>query len=130
MGTDIGIEKEGINSRLYFEDSKNIFSLGDTIKGKLTIENSSGKKINNVKIILSGIEGVSASESSKTSTIEEDERNVEFKEGDSVPFEIQIPKEVNRSYKAVHSKYYWEIALELDIAGSADLHTWTNIQIV
>jgi hypothetical protein len=47
-----------------------------------------------------------------------------------VPFEFSIPKEVNRSYSAVYSKYYWEIALKLDISGSRDLETWTNIQIV
>jgi hypothetical protein len=130
-GTDIKIEKQGINARFYLEDSKNIFSPGDTIKGKLTIENSSEKRINNAKIILSGMENVSASDSSKTSTIEEYEQKVDFKVGDSsVPFEIQIPKEVNRSYRAVYSKYYWEIALKLDVKGSSDLHTWTNIQIV
>jgi hypothetical protein len=56
---------------------------------------------------------------------------VEFKEGDnSVSFEIKIPKEVNRSNRAVYSKYYWEIALKVDIAGISDLHTWTNIRIV
>jgi hypothetical protein len=77
------------------------------------------------------MESVSASDSSKTSTIEEYEQKVEFKEADnSVPFEIQIPKEVNRSYIAVDSKYYWEIALKLDISGSHDLKTWKNIQIV
>jgi hypothetical protein len=35
------------------------------------------------------------------------DQKVEFKEGDdSVSFEIQIPKEVNRRYRAVYSKYY------------------------
>jgi Arrestin (or S-antigen), N-terminal domain len=130
-GTDIKIEKEGIKARLYLQDNKNIFSPGDTIKGNLTVENFSGKRISNAKIILSGMESVSASDNSKTSTIEAYEQKVEFKEGDnSVLFEIQIPKEVNRSYRAVYSKYYWEIALKLDISGSRDLETWTNIQIV
>jgi hypothetical protein len=32
-GTDIRIDGEGINARLYLEDNKNVFSLGDTIKG-------------------------------------------------------------------------------------------------
>jgi hypothetical protein len=105
-GTDIKIEKEGISARLSLEDNKNTFSPGDTIKGKLTIENSSGKRINNAKIILSGMESVSAYDSSKISTIEEYDQRVEFKEGDGVPFEIQIPKEVKRSYRAVYSKYY------------------------
>lgn len=116
--------------RLNLEGDKNTFSPGDTIKGKLTVENSGGKRINNAKIILSGIESVSASDSSKISTIEEYDQRVQFKEGDSVPFEIQIPEEVKRSYRAVYSKYYWEIALKVDIAGGSDLHTWTNIQIV
>ena len=39
-GTSIKIEKEGICARLYLKDNKNIFSPGDTIKGKLTIENT------------------------------------------------------------------------------------------
>jgi hypothetical protein len=38
------MEGEGINLRLYLEDSKNTFSSGDTIKGNLIVENSSGGK--------------------------------------------------------------------------------------
>ena len=60
----------------------------------------------------------------RISTIETYKQKVEFNEEDSnsAPFEIQIPKEVKRSYKAVYSKYYWEIDAKLDIAGSRDLH--------
>jgi hypothetical protein len=55
------------------------------------------------------MDSVSASNNSKTSTIEEYEQKVEFKEEKSIPFEIQISKEINRSYREVYSKYYWEI---------------------
>ncbi|MDQ4057001.1 MAG: hypothetical protein M3156_06245 [Thermoproteota archaeon] len=44
-GTDISVEGEGVDLRLYLEDSKNTFSPGDNIKGKLIVENSSGKRI-------------------------------------------------------------------------------------
>ena len=54
-GTDIKIEKDGINTRLYLEDNKNIFSPKNTIYGKLSIENSSGKWTNNAKVVLTGI---------------------------------------------------------------------------
>jgi hypothetical protein len=59
-------------------------------------------------------------------------QKVEFNEEDSnsAPFKIHIPREVKRSYKAVYSKYYWEIDASLDIAVSRDLHVSTNIQIV
>jgi hypothetical protein len=115
-GTDITVEGEGINLRLYLEDSKNIFSPGDTIKGKLIVENSSGgKRIKNAEIILRGIESTYASSSTRISTIETYKQKVEFngggrggEESNSAPFEIHIPKEVKRSYKAVYSKFYWE----------------------
>jgi hypothetical protein len=32
-----------------------------------------------------------------------------YEDSNSAPFEIHIPKEVKRRYKAVYSKYYWEI---------------------
>jgi hypothetical protein len=133
-GTDITVEGEGISLRLHLEDNnKNTFSPGDNIKGKLVVENSSGKSIKNAEIILSGIESTYASKNTRISTIEKYKQKVEFNEGEdsnSAPFEIHIPKEVKRSYKAVYSKYYWEIDAKLDIAGSRDLHVSTNIQIV
>ena len=58
--------KSGIRLDLEGDDKNNAFSPGDTIKGKLIVENSSGKRINNTKIILNGIESVSASDSWKT----------------------------------------------------------------
>ena len=132
LGTDIRIEGEQISLKLNLEDGKNAFSPGDTIKGKLTVENSSGKRIKNVEIILSGIESTYASNSTRISTIEEYKHKVEFKEADnnSAPFEIEIPKEVKSSYKALYSKYYWEIDAKLDITGSLNLHASTNIQII
>jgi hypothetical protein len=136
-GTDISVEDEGINLRVYLEDNKNTFSPGDTIKGKLIVENSNeGKRIKNAEIILRGIESTYASNSTRISTIETYKQKVEFngegggEECNSAPFEIHIPKEVKRSYKAVYSKYYWEINAKLDIAGSRDLHVSTNIQII
>jgi hypothetical protein len=47
----------------------------------------------------------------RISTIDMYKQKVEFneEESNSDPFEIHIPKEVKRSYKAVYSKYYWEI---------------------
>jgi hypothetical protein len=112
----------------------NTFSSGDTIKGKLIVENSNeGKSIKNAEIILKGIESTYASNITRISTIETYNQKVEFngvEDSNSAPFEIQIPKEVKRSYKAVYSKYYWEIDAKLDIAGSRDLHVSTNIQIV
>jgi len=130
-GTDIKIEKEGISARLSLEDSKNTFSPGDTIKRKLIVENSSGKRIKNAEIILRGIESTYASNNTRISTIETYKQKVDFNEDSNIaPFEIQIPKEVKRSYKAVYSKYYWEIDAKLDIAGSRDLHASTNIQVV
>jgi hypothetical protein len=81
--TDISVEGEGIGLRLYLEDSKNAFSPGDTIKGNLIVENSSGKTIKNAEIILRGIESTYASNSTRISTIETYKQKVEFKGGDS-----------------------------------------------
>jgi hypothetical protein len=53
--TDIRIEEEGISARLYHENKKNTFPSEDAIRVKATLENSSRKRINNAKIILSGI---------------------------------------------------------------------------
>jgi sporulation-control protein spo0M len=115
---------------------QNIFSPGEIIRGKITIENSKKlPKIRNIQTILGAIEFVQAQRKKKRT-----ESHPKFKEkikwneaGDNtsvVPFELHIPKEIRRSYLGKYSEYYCLLEAKVDIPWSDDLYNRAIIQII
>ncbi len=92
---------------------QNIFSPGETIRGKITIESSKKvPKIRKIQTILAAIEFAQAQRKKKRIEIyPKYEQRIEWNEaGDNssvVRFEVHIPKEISRSYLGKYSEYYW-----------------------
>jgi hypothetical protein len=117
------------------EDDNNTFSPGETIRGKITIENSKTLNIRKIEVILGAIEFVQAQGVKKRTEIHPKyKEKIEWNEaGDNtstVPFEMHIPKEIKRSYLGECSEYYWLLEAKLDIPWSDDLYYRAIIQIV
>ena len=101
-------EKRESHIRLGFEEDdddndNNTFSPGETIRGKITIENSLILKIRKIEVILGAIEFVQAQRVKKRTEIHPKyKEKIEWnKTGDNtsvVPFEMHILKEIRRSY--------------------------------
>jgi len=116
IGTKITLsgEKGGIVATVELEN--NAYSPGDIIKGELSVENIHDRKqIKTVEIIIRGIEVATAQNVSRTTTIEEYKKNINWKEGGIEPFDIQIPREVKKSYNGKYSRYYWEFETHVDL---------------
>lgn len=135
--------KNGICLKLELERNK--IAPGETLKGKLTIENTPDKKeIKHAEIVLTGTEyAIGLTEETiglvhrrkqpqeMTTNIDEYKANLELKEGDSsICFEIDIPKGVKRSYIGRFSEYFWEIDAKLDIPWAKDFHLKNIIEII
>jgi len=143
--------KNGISFKVEIE--KDTFSPGGTIRGKLVINNTSKKKINGATLFLRGKEyaigqeDVSAEidfnglsfklpikrkgkKSKEMVTVSECAKSyVELNDLDTVPFEIQIPEDVIRSYNGKVSNYSWILATKLDVHWDKDLHAESMIHI-
>jgi Arrestin (or S-antigen), N-terminal domain len=135
--------KNGICLKLELE--RNNISPGQTLKGKLTVENTQDKKkIKHAEVVLTGSEYVIGLTEEKfgvfirrkltremTTRIDKHKANLELKEGDSsMDFEIHIPKGAKRSYIGRFSEYFWEIDAKLDIPWAKDFHLKHIIDIV
>ncbi len=135
------IERREIPIRLELEekedddDDNNTFSPGETIRGKITIENSKTLNIRKIEVILGAIEFVQAQGVKKRTEIQPKyKEKIEWNQaGDNtstVPFEIHIPKEIRRSYLGEYSEYYCLLEAKLNIPWSDDLYDRTIIQII
>jgi Vacuolar protein sorting-associated protein 26 len=134
-------EKTNSGMRLEIEggDDKNTFSPGDTIRGKIIIEDSKiAPKIRKSELVLGAIEFVQARGQKKRTEIfpnykEKLEGKIEWNKEDNssnIKFETHIPKDVKRSYLGKYSEYYWLLEAKVDIPWSDDLYSRTIIQIV
>ena len=134
------IERREIPIRLEIEekeddDDNNTFSPGETIRGKITIENSKTLNVRNIEVILGAIEFVQAQGVKKRTEIRPKyKEKIESNEADDnssiVPFEMHIPKEIRRSYLGEYSEYYCLLEAKIDIPWSDDLYDRAIIQIV
>ncbi|MGI0043965.1 MAG: hypothetical protein ACRD47_09660, partial [Nitrososphaeraceae archaeon] len=92
--------------------------------------------IRGMKITLSGIEHAFAQGFQRVSTIEKWDKNIEFSENgekgddDGIPFEFQIPNDINQSYTGRYSEYFWGLEAKVNIAWSSDIIARTIIEIV
>ncbi len=91
-----------------------------------------------MKITLSGVEHAFAQGLQRVSTIEKYEKNIELDRNENVgnidnnaiPFEFDIPQDVNQSYAGKYSEYFWGLEAKLNIAWSSDVNARTIIEIV
>jgi hypothetical protein len=130
------------NSRIRLElegnDNNNTFSPGETIRGKITVENSKILNIRTIEVILGAIEFVQAQGRKKRTEIHPKyKEKIDWNKGSGdnssnviVPFKMHIPKDIRRSYLGEYSEYYWLLEAKVDIPWSDDLYDRTIIQIV
>jgi hypothetical protein len=121
--------------RLNLEEDNNTFSPGETIRGKITIENFKKLKIRKIQTILGAIEFAQAQRKKKRTEIfpKYEQQTIKWNEGNNsgvVPFEVHIPKEIRRSYLGKYSEYYCLLEAKVDIPWSDDLYDRAIIQIV
>jgi hypothetical protein len=113
----------------------NTFSPRETIRGKITIENTKAlPKITEIEIILGVIEFAQAQKKKKRIEIyPKYEHMIKRNKGNNssvVTFEVHIPKEIRRSYLGKHSEYCCLLEAKVDIPCSEDLFDHAIIQIV
>jgi hypothetical protein len=132
------IERREIPIRLELgekEDDNNTFSPGETIRGKINLENAQTLSIRKIEIILGAIEFVQAQGVKKRTEIHPKyKEKIEWKQAGNnstiVPFEIHIPKEIRRSYLGEYSEYYCLLEVKVDIPWSDDFYDRAIIQII
>ena len=127
----------GIRLELEGGDNKNnAFSPGDTIRGKITIEDSKIlPKIRKAELVLGAIEFVqSKGKNKRTEIFPKYKKKIQWNKGDDnnsvIPFETHIPKDIRRSYLGEYSEYYWLFEAKIDIPRSGDLYARTIVEIV
>jgi Arrestin (or S-antigen), N-terminal domain len=128
-------ERRNSSIRLNLEEDNNTFSPGETIRGKITIENFKKLKIRKIQTILGAIEFAQAQRKKKRTEIfpKYEQQTIKWNEGNNsgvVPFEVHIPKEIRRSYLGKYSEYYCLLEAKVDIPWSDDLYDRAIIQIV
>ncbi|HEX2169910.1 MAG TPA: hypothetical protein VHF65_06400 [Nitrososphaera sp.] len=139
--------KESTKSKIALISQSNnttSYSPGHTIKGNVILrlrpeeEEEIRNKIRGMKITLSGIEHAFAQGLQRVSTIEKHDKNIESNENhiggknenNAIPFEFEIPRDVNQSYIGKYSEYFWGLEAKVNIAWSSDIIAKTIIEIV
>jgi hypothetical protein len=132
------MDLEGIELKL--ELGRNVLSPGETLNGKLSIENSDNKDIRDVKVILRGYEYVigfphlllnkKTDKLEYTQELEKYNSNIEWKrEGEIMNFQLHVPENAKRSYQGKFSKYFWIVDVKFDIPWGQDIHGKHEIEI-
>lgn len=124
-----------------------IYSPGQMLKGNMIIlKDIEDKKVKKLGITLNGIEYAYAQGYEKISRIEKYEFEFELKDNGKevsrnndekadennnkvIPFEIQIPPTVNKSYLGKYSEYFWGLEVKVNVAWSSDIYIRTIIDI-
>ena len=142
--------KESSEARIDLIDhdaSNTPYSPGHTVKGKVILllplnqeeeEEEKSKKIRGMKVTLNGIEHAFAQGFQRISTIEKYEKNIELNrnenlantDNNAIPFELEIPRGINQSYRGKYSEYFWGLEAKVNIAWSSDINARTIIEIV
>jgi hypothetical protein len=122
---------DGLSLRLVVQ--KNIYNIGDIIKGTVVLENQKSRSVtvNSIHVGLIGSELTTAGGRSETRIIEKLENEiVNWYENEQSQFEIKIPESVNKSYKGKLSQLNWDIMARADVFMHSDLKTICGIQLV
>lgn len=125
-------ENEHIKLELFAERNK--FLVGDTIRGKITLDNPSRVNIKSVEIGLRGIEKATA-DNLHTEKIDYNNKvqiSGNWNSGDSRTFEFDIPNNAKRNYLGTFSKYSWEIAAVATMSSNlgSNLYLTHPVQII
>jgi hypothetical protein len=122
---------DGLSLRVVLQ--KNIYNVGDIIKGTVLLENpkSNSITVNGIRVGLVGSELTIAKGRSETKIIEKLEKEiVNWYENEQSQFEMKIPGSVNKSYKGKLSQLNWAIIATADIFMHSDLKTICAIELV
>ena len=130
------------------ESNNTPYSRGEIIRGNVILlfpqneeeEEEKREKIRGTKITLNGIEHAFAQGLDRVSTIEKYEEKIELNQNENVrnddrnstiiPFELEIPQDVNQSYRGKYSEYFWGLEAKVNIAWSSDINARRIIEIV
>jgi hypothetical protein len=105
------------------------YSPGETINGKLKLENISAEKIRKAVLQLHGVEHPKWGRTRMMSAKIKKEIEHENKREDIIVFGLQIPPNAKRSYNAKNSEHYWLLETKIDISGVPDVRANKIIQI-
>jgi hypothetical protein len=139
--------KENTEAKINLIDQGNnitSYSPGHTVKGDVILrlppeeKEEIRNKIRGMKITLSGIEHAFAQGLQRVNTIEKYDKNIELNENqiggkneyNAIPFEFEIPRDVNQSYIGKYSEYFWGLEAKVNIVWSSDIIAKTIIEIV
>ena len=130
---------ENSEARIELMDYRSIYTIGQTLRGKVILlqnqaDDKKNKKIREMKITLTGIEYAFAQGVQRINTVEKYEEKTELDDGHrddlTYPFEFQIPEDVNQSYTGKYSEYFWGLEAKLNRSWSSDVRARTIIDIV
>jgi hypothetical protein len=106
------------------------FSPGETIKGRLKMENIEQTRVSKAIIELHSIEY--ARWGRPRTVFDSTKKQVTYdhiKDKDKIAFEIQLPQNAKRSFNANHSEYYWFLEAKVDIDAKRDFRINRVIQV-
>lgn len=110
------------------------FTVGESIKGKITLDNPSRVDIASVELGIRGIENASADNLHVENISYDYKQKVsgDWNSGDSRTVAFEIPGQAKRSYLGMLSKYSWEIAVIVTMSSQlgSNLYLTHPIQIV
>lgn len=111
---------------------KSVYNVGDTVRGTINISKSNPDiYIRTIEIILIATEKATALDKSVATTVYENKYKIrDWKEKQNCPFEIDIPKDVVKSYRGKYSEIVWEIKAKVDLPLSHDLNAEAMIEVV
>jgi len=114
------------------ELDKNTFLAGETIIGRITINNPTQKKLRKVDVLLRAKEFANAQGHRRHVTADKHKAKIDINElieGIPSKFEIKIPKKVRTSYCGFISRCNWFLEFNLDIALAFDEKATLSINI-
>ena len=126
--------KEGNSNGVYLKIDleKNVLTPGEIVGGQLTIENPKGHRIRGIKMSLIGSERATAEYKvhlskrvdhiERITPMEKYHMDVAWKDGTNVPFKIDFPKGMKKSYRGKYSEYFWILDTELNAMFARNFH--------
>jgi len=131
------------------------YSPGDSVSGKIIIQDLDIKRIRSAEVTLNGVEYSKAKRLDKTTIIQSYKQILipdyikELKDtinrniGDSsssgsnynrsatlIPFEIHIPEEAKSTHEGILSRYYWELEAKINVSRTHDLYLGALIRVI
>lgn len=140
--------KSSDKGEINFHGNNIAYSPGQMLKGNVIIlKDIEYEKVKKLDITLNGMEYAYAQGYEKISRIEKfeyeirlkDDRKEEMRNDNEntnednnkvIPFEIQIPSTINKSYLGRYSEYFWGLEVKVNVAWSSDVYARTIIDIV